>query len=79
MAQWVTDPVVSMGMKVQSLARALPVFCNVGHRCSSDLVLLWLWHRMAVAASIGLLAWELPYAADTWERKRKENRSKIKD
>jgi len=28
----------------------------------SDLALLWLWHRLAAAALIGPLAWELPYA-----------------
>ena len=30
--------------------------------CSSDLVLLWLWHRPAAAAPIQLRAWEIPYA-----------------
>ena len=29
-------------------------------RCSSDLVLLWLWCRVAAAAVILLLAWEFP-------------------
>ena len=28
-----------------------------------DLVWLWLWHRLAAAASIRSLAWEFPYAA----------------
>ena len=27
-----------------------------------DLALLWLWHRLAAAAPIQPLAWELPYA-----------------
>ena len=36
--------------------------CGVGHRCGSDLVLLWLWPRPAAAASIQPLVWELPYA-----------------
>ena len=26
--------------------------CSVGHRCGSDLALLWLWHRLAAAALI---------------------------
>ena len=30
--------------------------------CNSDLALLWLWHRLASAALIQPLAWELPYA-----------------
>ena len=33
--------------------------CGVGHRCGSDLVLLWLWHRLAALALIRPLAWEL--------------------
>ena len=36
--------------------------CGVGYRCSSDLVLLWLWRKPAAAALIRPLAWELPYA-----------------
>ena len=35
---------------------------GVGHRCSLDLV-LWLWCRLAAAALIQPLAWELPYAS----------------
>ena len=29
-----------------------------------DLVLLWLWHRLAATAPIRPLAWESPYASD---------------
>ena len=39
------------------------VSCRVGHRCGSDLVLLWLWYRPVAMASIRPLAWEPPYAA----------------
>ena len=35
--------------------------CGVGCRCSLDPVLLWLWCRLAAAAPIRPLAWELPY------------------
>ena len=35
---------------------------GVGHRCSLDLVLLWLFHKPAAAAPIQPLAWELPHA-----------------
>ena len=35
---------------------------GVGHRCASDLVLLWLWFRPEATALIQLLAWEFPYA-----------------
>ena len=30
----------------------IAVSCGVGHRCGSDLMLLWLWHRPAVVALI---------------------------
>ena len=36
--------------------------CGAGHRCGSDLALLWLWHRPAATALIRPLAWEPPYA-----------------
>ena len=35
---------------------------GVGCRHGLDPVLLWLWHRLAAAALIQPLAWELPYA-----------------
>ena len=49
LAQWVKDP-------------ALAVSCGVGRRCGLDLVLLWLWHRLAATAPIRPLDWEPPYA-----------------
>ena len=54
------------------------VFCkgHVGHRCCSDLVLLWLWHRPAAAAPIQLLAWELPFTAGAALKKEKGNKNK---
>ena len=42
------------------------VSCGVGHRCGSDLVLQWLWHRLAAIAPIRPLTWELPHAAGVW-------------
>ena len=36
---------------------------GVGHRHSSDLALLWLWHMPAATAPIRRLAWDHPYAA----------------
>ena len=50
LAQWVKD-------------LELSVSYGVGHRCSSDLALLWLWCRPVAVAPIRPLAWELPYAA----------------
>ena len=37
--------------------------CGVGRRYSSDPQLLWLWYRLAAAALIQSLAWELLYAS----------------
>ena len=47
LAQWVKDPAVATK-------------CSIG---SSELMLLWLFHRLAAAALIQPLAWELPCAA----------------
>ena len=47
--------------------------CGVGRRCGSDLALLWPWDRLAAAALIEPLAWELPNAAGVaLKRKKKE-------
>ena len=51
--------------------------CGVGHRHSLDLVLLWLWCRLATAAPIQPLAWEFPYAADV-ALKKQEKKEKRK-
>ena len=37
--------------------------CSIGHGCNLDLVLLWLWCRLATAGPIHPLAWEPSYAA----------------
>ena len=39
LTQWVKESCVAMS-------------CSVGCRCSLDLALLWLWHRLAAAALI---------------------------
>ena len=52
LAQWLKDPLVRVAMS-----------CGVGLRHGLDPVLLWPWHRSAVAVLIQPLAWELPYAA----------------
>ena len=62
---------VSMRTRVWSLTllsglriRHCPMSCGVGHRCSSDPMLLWLWCRLADVAPIPPLAWEAPYASE---------------
>ena len=59
--QWVKDPAMS---------------CGVGHRCGSDLVLLWLWCRPAAIAPIGCLAWGPPYASGAALKTPKKKKKK---
>ena len=50
----------------------------VDKRQGSDLMLLWLWHRLEAAAPIQPLAWEIPYAARAALKKpRKKKKTKI--
>ena len=44
--------------------------CGVGHRCSSDPMMLWLWNR----AVIRPLAWEPLYATDAALEKTKRQK-----
>ena len=52
--------------------------CGVGHRHGSDPTLLWLWYRLAAAAPIQPLVWELLYAVSAalkgWEKKKKSSK-----
>ena len=50
--------------------------CGVGRRCSSYLVVLWFWHRLAATALIQPLAWEAPYVADVAIKSKKQNKTK---
>ena len=43
---------------------------------SSDPMLVWLWCRLATAAPIPLVAWELPYATGAAIKKKKERKEK---
>ena len=53
--------------------------CGVGHRHGSDLVLLWLWHRLAAVALVGPLAWEPPYAAGAAPKRQKKKKKVSKN
>ena len=44
---------------------SVAVNCGVSIRCALDPALLWLWHRLAAAALIQSLAWELSYVMGT--------------
>ena len=46
--------------------------CGVGHKCGSDLALLWLWQKPPPTALFQPLAWELPYATGTDLKKNKQ-------
>ena len=48
--------------------------CGEGPRCGSNLSLLWLWRRLAVAAPIRLLAWELLYAMGAALKRQKKKK-----
>ena len=52
--------------------------CGVGRGRGSDLVLLWLWHRLAGTALMKPLAWEAPYAAGAAFKKTKDKKKKKK-
>ena len=50
--------------------------CGVGRRLSSDLALLWLWHRPTATAPIRPLTWEPPNAAGAALEKAEEKKKK---
>ena len=52
--------------------------CGVGHRCSSDLALLWLWRRPAAIALTRPLAWGPLYAAGAALKRQKTKKKKKK-
>ena len=65
-AQWLTNPTRNHEdpwPRSVGYESCIEVSCSVGRRCSSALVLLWLWCRPAAIAPIGPLAWEPTYAA----------------
>ena len=48
--------------------------CGAGHGQGLDLVLLWLWHRLAAVAQIRCLAWETPYAVGAALKAKKKKK-----
>ena len=53
--------------------------CGIGHRCGSDLALLWFWHRLVATAPIIPLAWEPLYAMDAaLEKDQKKKKKKVR-
>ena len=79
MAQQVKNLTSSHEDVVLSLAslNGLRIWCcckYVGHRCSLDSALLWLWCRPAATAPLRPLAWELTHAAGAALNRKKENK-----
>ena len=50
---------------------------GVGHSWGMDPVLPWLWCRLAAAAPIWPMAWELPYAAGVALKRKKKKKLNI--
>ena len=70
MAQWLTNPT-----RNHEVAGSVPALAQwIG-----DPLLLWLWCRLASAALIRPLAWELPYAAGVALKRGKKKISKGQD
>ena len=55
---------------------AVTVSCGVRRRHGSDHKLLWLWGRLAAAALIQPLAWELRAGAALKRKKKKKEKEK---
>jgi len=53
--------------------------CGIGHRCSLDSALLWLWRRPSTTAPIQPLAWEPPYDVDAALKRQKTKKKKKKE
>ena len=64
---------------LSGLGPGVAVSCGVGHRCGSDLALLWLWLWLAAIALIRPLAWEPPYATGAALEKAKRPPQKKKE
>ena len=50
--------------------------CGISRRYGLDLVLLWLWRRLAATAPIRPLVWEPPYAKGAALKNKKTNKKK---
>ena len=52
--------------------------CGIGHRCGSDLALLWLWCRLVASAPLQQpVPWEPPYAVGVALKRQKKKKKKM--
>ena len=63
------------GLAQWAKGSSLAVSCGGVCRHVLDPALLWLWYKLAAAASIQALAWELPYAACTVQKDKKKKKN----
>ena len=66
MNMWVQSPALLSGLR-----SGIDASCDIGCRCGSHPALLSLWCRLAAAAPIHPLAWELPYAVGVAVKRKK--------
>ena len=71
MRMWVPSLTLLSGLRIPCC-----LSCGVGHRCSSDLALLWLWYRPGATAPIWPLAWEALYAVGVALKRQKKKKKK---
>ena len=66
--------VVGLILGLAQWVKGIAVSCGVGCRCSSDLGLLWSWHRPAAVALIQPLAWEPPHDLEVALKSQKKKK-----
>ena len=69
MRTWVRSLALLSGLRIQ---RCRELWCKCRH--SSDLVLLWLWRRLAAVALIQPPTWELPYVVGVALKRQKKKK-----
>ena len=79
MVQWIKNPTsihkdagLTPGLTQWVKGSSAAMSCDLCHRHGSDPALSWLWHRLAVAALIRPLAWQL-HMPWMWPLKEKKN------